>query len=363
VSAETDDLAEFLRQAARLSPVLMLAYLRSMRDLARAITTESLVRLLERGDLGAIVAELLPRTVTDAAFVPMQFALRQIMEAAGAREFAQIPSAPVGGGAVPVPIASVRFNVLSPSVTKALATFETKVLDEVAADVRGAVQLELADLIRSGANPRAMATAIKGMLGLSPAQEQYILNYRAQLEALADPKVRAALRAALARGDTPAVLDRQLTDGNIDRTVRAAIKNDRALTAAEMDKAEGRYRQNWIRNQAETVSRTATLNLMRESQDLAWEQAVAANKINEADIVDTWITTLDGRERATHHAMHGTQKGFRDVWFVPGVGPQRYPGEDEHNCRCRVWRSLRIRSARERAALPRATRPTPRPAA
>jgi uncharacterized protein with gpF-like domain len=45
-----------------------------------------------------------------------------------------------------------------------------------------------------------------------------------------------------------------------------------------------------------------------------------------------WVTTIDGRQRATHEAMHGTEVQIDQLFPVDG-GVQ-VPGENAYNCRC-----------------------------
>lgn len=324
MSDETEFLDYFEVLARRLTPFVLVAYLKAVRDLVRAMNIDAIARLIEHGGLEAVADAIVSEQLTQAAFHTLQLGLRQVVDTSGAAFFKDIPAGPSQG----VPIARVTFQSLNPNVVRAIEEYETEVIGGITNAMRTTVKEAVREGLKEGVNPRAIALELKEVLGLAPNQEIYVRNYRDELINL-----------------DPAALRRELTDGRLDRTIAKAIRDDTPLTREQIDKAVARYRANWAKWQAETVSRTVTLNAMREAQDLAWDQAIAAGKVTEDDIVDTWITTLDGRERATHHAMHGTQKGYRDVWFVPGVGAQRYPGEDEYNCRCRVWRSLRIRRA------------------
>lgn len=326
---------------ARLSPIMAVAYYRSIRDIVSAIDVDAVALAIEqhRGSV-AVVAILNDRTIA-AAFAPLQSAIRDIVARAGARFYRDTPVGPPDA----VAIARVRFNALDPAVVSTIERFEAEALGEMATTIRGTISKAIAAGLRDGVNPRAIAVRVRSVIGLSPQQEQFVRNYQAELEKLASPQTRALLRSILENQGTPAALARKLTDGNTDRTVRSAILKDRALTPAEIEKGVARYQKNLKAHQAESTSRTLTLNAMRESQLLAWEQAIAAGKVDEGDLIETWFTNLDGRERDTHHEMHGKTKRFAALWYVRNAAPQRYPGEKEYGCRCRVWIAPRVRGA------------------
>lgn len=331
MGAEGEFADYFEALASRLTPSLYVAYLKSLRDMGRAIDVDRVARLLEQGRIREAVEVLFDEGLVNAALEPMRQSLRDIVARAGKNFYRDTPAGPMTA----TPIARVRFQVLDPKVIKAIEAYESKTLAAMTETLRETVRQAITEGLREGVNPREVARGLKDVLGLSPTQEQYIRNYRNELRAL-----------------DPAALERQLTDGNFDRTVAAAIREGRPLTDAEIEKGVARYRANWKRWQAETVSRTVTTNAMREAQRMAWDQAIAAGKVEASELVETWITTLDGRERPAHHQMHGAQKAYDADWFVPGVGRQRYPGESEYNCRCRTWIAPRIRRASELTGAP-----------
>lgn len=327
--------------ARRLTPLASLSYYQAVRDLVRTMDTDSLTRVIETGGASAVVAAFLGDDVLTAALAPIQDAIRSIIARAGARFYKDTPPGPPDA----TPIVKVRFNALAPEVQQVITKYERTVIVSTAQTLRETVQQAVAEGLREGVNPRAIAVRLKGVLGLAPNQEAYLRNYESELRALANADTRAILRGVLNGGKVPGVLSRELSDGTFDRTVKSAILNDRALTNSEINRGLARYTANLEMQQRTTVARTVTLNAMREAQRASWAQAVKAGKVEESELIDTWITTLDGRERPKHHAMHGTQKRHSDDWIVPGVGRQKYPGETEFNCRCRVWTSVRIRRA------------------
>lgn len=338
----------FEAMAWRLTPIVAVAYFKALKDLARSINIEVMTRLLEARNIEGVVALMLNEQVTAAALAPMQQALRDVTARAGVRFYKDTPVGPSSA----TPIARIRFNVLDPNVVTAIERYESVVFSAMTDTLKETVRQFVTAGLNAGVGPREIAKGMREVLGLAPTQEQYLRNYQAELEALSSARTRAILRAVMKRGDTPAVLGRTLSDGNFDRVVRSAITKDIELTPAQIEKGIARYRKNLKANQADTTSRTVTLNAMREAQRMSWDQAIAAGKVAAEELVETWFTNLDGRERPAHHQMHGAQKGYYDDWFVPGVGRQRYPGESEYNCRCRTWIAPRIRRASEIAAPP-----------
>lgn len=93
----------------------------------------------------------------------------------------------------------------------------------------------------------------------------------------------------------------------------------------------------FTRGRAATVARTETHNA---AMDALWDAVDALDVPAESK---TWVCLMDGRERDSHHDLHGTTVDINDPFQAWG-GDLMYPGDDSLdadaseivNCRCSV---------------------------
>lgn len=190
---------------------------------------------------------------------------------------------------------------------------------------RDATRLALVDATARGLNPVAQARAFRASVGLTRRQQAAVVNYRTLLE-----------RAALGERDA---LTRALRDRRFDPSIRRAIRTGEPLTGAHIDRMVARYGERYVKFRAETIARTEALRAVHAGNDEAFRQAVAAGALDPTELVRTWITSLDGRERATHHDASGQTRGLDEPFSVGGWA-LRYPGDpaaparETIRCRC-----------------------------
>lgn len=187
----------------------------------------------------------------------------------------------------------------------------------------------------SGANPKVIAREIRDAIGLTPAQEQIVSNYRVQLES----------------GDLTSALQRELSSGASDRAIVAALRSRSSLRPAQVDLAVDRYRANFIALRAETIARTESQRIAHQASGNAFDQAIRRQAIAADQAVCEWLHSpraLDQRyAREFHRSMHGQQRGWGEP-FESGLGNLlMYPGDPEappeETLRCRCARTVRIR--------------------
>lgn len=311
--------------AYSLQPDLATALLKAFREFGMGYKEGAVADAIAAGDVERASNLIASASVAAVALIPVRSALRDALIRAATYIFRDTPK-----GQVSLARASTvtRFDALDPVITEAAEAFEAPILEEIATEVRQGVLAEIRAQLALGVNPQTVARELRDVIGISGQQVEYLQNYRVELQALS--------RAAL---------DRVLTDGRIDRTVAAAIRSGTPLTEEQITRAMDLYAKNLKAHQATTLTRTTALNAMREGQRAAWKQAVKRGAVDEGDLIDTWHTTMDGRERPTHAAMHLKTKAFSEPWIVPGVGAQDYPGQSEYGCRCVVFTRPRIRRA------------------
>lgn len=195
---------------------------------------------------------------------------------------------------------------------------------EVTDDTRAMIREVLVNGARSGANPRVLAAQIHDSIGLTNYQVGIVENYRRQLES----------------GEYAAALERELSHGQSDRVIAAAMRNDTTLTPEQIDKAVDRYRANMVRYRAETIARTEALKVAHQGSDEMYRQAIASGDIKTNDLEQEWHTSHRGNVRDTHKPMDGQTRPFGEP-FESGAGVAlRYPCdpqapvEEIANCAC-----------------------------
>jgi hypothetical protein len=285
------------RYAASLSPDMAAAIVRAFYGLRDAMGESQLARAIEHGFSDRIFAEILRQAVLNVAFAPVREQMRRATQTAFKYTIPDIPLPPRSAGAV-----SVGFNVLNPRVIDAIQTMETRVITTLETSVRETIRQRVEAGLVAGENPRTIAKGLRDVLGLAPNQELAVRNYEAKLRA----------------GES--------VNGY---TLRNA-KYDTATTEKQITKAVDSYRKSMIAHNAETVSRTATLDALRVGQQLSWQDAIDKGIVDPSRLMRRWAGVMDDRERPEHVAMEGDVAAEG----MPHSNGQMIPGESDYGCRC-----------------------------
>ncbi len=224
----------------------------------------------------------------------------------------------------------VDFNLTHPRAVQVMANRRLRMVNGFMQQQEAATRQALVRGVQQGLGPREVARSFRSSVGLTPSQEQIIANYRQQLENL----------------DSRA-LNRALRDGRFDRTVTRAIKDGRSLSTKQIGKMTDRYRERWISFRAETIARTESLGAVHQGSKEMYEQAIEQGEIAKDDLLRTWLTAQDGRQRDSHDFMHHQERAH-DELFDSGMGNGlEYPGDpgapDEEIAQCRCAVTTRIK--------------------
>lgn len=183
-------------------------------------------------------------------------------------------------------------------------------------------------------NPRETARRFRDSVGLTAKQEQWVRNYRMQLETL----------------DLGA-LDRRLRDRRFDGTVTRAIERSEPLSRQQVDRMVERYRERWVKYRAEVIARTEAIGAVQGGTQEMYRQAFENGTLDQQELERTWDTREDGRQRDAHDAMDGQVRGV-DEAFVSGNGNLlMYPGDRSAPAseiiQCRCVALVRFKSAEQ----------------
>lgn len=320
------------------------AFLDAIADIVSRITLGLIVERLERGDVqGAIDALNIER----AAFGGLAATIQQAFNAGGIAIVSNIPAIkdPEGHRAV------LRFDVRDPAaeewVRQHSATLVQGLTDEALAASRAVIETGLVE----GRGPRSIATDLAGRVsrvtgkreggavGLTEAQVRQIAKARSQL-ASGDP---AQLQA---------FMERSLRDKRFDRTIAKAIREERPIDKATIDRMLTALTNKTLQFRATIIARTETMEAVESSQHEGYRQTMARLGLNLAtDIEKEWRATSGERTRDTHMALHGQKVEGLDTPFQSFSGALlRYPGDrslgapasELIGCRCHPVYRLRF---------------------
>lgn len=318
-------------------------------------TEERLLQLLERGD--ARIARIFNTAITQlrnslnldelATLIEQSRydeALKLIQDTATQLgNGAQLTFIDAGVGAAAfltaADVGHVVFDVVNVRALQAMQAQQLDIIRGFTADQQLTVHEVLMNGIREGLNPRAMARNFRDVVGLTDHQAQAVLNFRRLLEQAGNNEFTA--------GQQREALTRALRDGRFDRSVVAAVNNSRPLSQVQIDRMVTRYSERYVKYRAEVIGRTQALRAVNEGTEEAYNQAIEAGKIDAANLVRSWSTTMDGRERLTHALLNGQQRGWGETWTTIN-GEIRYPGdpsapaEEIINCRCLLTTRIKV---------------------
>lgn len=230
-----------------------------------------------------------------------------------------------GRAAVPVTLPkggelAMRFDISNPNAARFLQRYSFELVRQVSDDTRAGVRQVVLDAFRFGGHPREQARLIRQMIGLTDKQAQAVDNFRVLLET----------------GDREA-LTRALRDRRFDPTLDNALGQaaERQLTAEQIDRMVGRYRERMLASRAENIARTETLRAANAAQETAWEQAAQQGLLNRATLRRQWLVTPDDRLCIWCAAVPEMNVGGVPMggMFRTPLGPIAYPPLHPQ-CRC-----------------------------
>jgi hypothetical protein len=230
------------------------------------------------------------------------------------------------------PTIGISFDPGNPRAAALMRENQLKFVTAFTDAQRAATREALTTGLERGQGFIAPSRVFRDSIGLTANQTQQTESYRRALQ--------SADRNALTRA---------LRDRRFDPSVEAAIDGRRPLTPDKIDTMVGRYRERQLAYRAETIARTESRKVLSEAQVEAMTQTMAATGIQPEDVEKTWLCTLDGRERLTHHMLHGQTRPFAGVFNSVSGAVLRYPGDGaapaSEICNCRCGMTFRILAA------------------
>ena len=220
---------------------------------------------------------------------------------------------------------AITFDVTNPRASAIMRRSRLKFIRDFTRSQRDSTRQALVTALREGFSPIKTARVFRDSIGLTEYQRNAVNNYRRLLEE-----------------NSREALTRDLRDRRSDRSIERALELGEPLSAAQINRMVSRYHQNFLQLRAETIARTESLGAVGLARQESLEQVLEQAQIPPDKVTRIWGTNLDGRERATHHAMNGQRRGLRVPFQSPSGARLMYPGdntapaEEIINCRCVV---------------------------
>ena len=180
---------------------------------------------------------------------------------------------------------SYSFDLLNPAAVEWIKRHTGDLITQITEESKLAIRAIIQDAFENGGHPYKTARQIRQYIGLTERDARAVLNYWKKL--------------------------------NQEANLSAKQVNDMADT----------YARKLLRQRAETIARTETINASAEGQRKLWEQASADNML--LGFERTWIVTPDDRLCQRCSAMKGQRAPIGGVYPNGSSGPTLHP-----RCRC-----------------------------
>jgi hypothetical protein len=317
----SDAVAVFLRAAEGMDPKIASAFIRAIEQIRTRVPAEQIARMIERRDFVSL-ENAFSGHFSSSEWQPYGAAIEQAV-LAGVKATSDTQGVVNG--------AQEDFQIavgLNPRLEQFAITLTSTRIREIDQTTRDTIRQVLQRGLTAGDDPFAIARQIRGSIGLTRRQETAVSNYERMLRAL-----------------DPEALDRKLRDRRSDGTVERAIRNDKALTEAQIRSLVDRYRDRYVKYRANVIARTESIRAVQGAQWELFQDMINKGQIDARQVRRTWIHTGDAHVRNAHlqiPSMNPRGVGQNETFASP-LGPILYPGDPNAlaantiQCRCAVF--------------------------
>ncbi|MHC1549399.1 phage minor head protein [Phyllobacterium sp. K27] len=310
------------------------AFFQGIDAIKSQITLRIVVERLERGDIAGAIDAM---QIEQEAFSALEIALREAYNAGGVSFVENLPKLkdPEGNRVI------WRFGVRDYAGEAFLRDHSAQMVTRIVEDQRVAVRQALETGLSEGRNSRSTALDVVGrinrvtgkreggIIGLTSPQERFVASARAELLS-GNPEL---LRNYLTR---------QRRDKRFDRTVMAAIREGKPISAEMLGRMVGRYSDRLLQLRGEMLARTETMMAIGTARENAMRQQIDAGKVASQDVQKIWRSAADGRVRHTHRVLNGQAISFEAAFQSVSGARLRFPGDPDapineiSGCRCHL---------------------------
>lgn len=323
---------------ADLTPVLRAAFMEAIDDIKSNIVLRRVVERLERGDINGAIAAM---HLDQAAFRPLDEAIRQAFNGGGVATIEQMPTLHDPNGHQIV----IRWDARNLAAEEWLRDHSTSLVSNIIADQQAVIRAALSEGLARGDNPTRTALGIVGRVNrVTGRREGGVLGLTAQQAAYVD-----SARRELLSGDTAALrnyLERVRRDKRFDRTVIKAMKDGKPLPVEAVDRIASRYADGLLKLRADTIALHETFSALGASREIAFRQQIEAGRVQAQHITKTWRHTPQEHPRQQHVRMHGQIVPYDQPFIAPDGTQIRYPHAPgtptRHTVGCKCFAEYKI---------------------
>lgn len=325
------------RLVAKQEKAIADAFRVAMAKAGNAIDRAALIRFLEAGDVERAVQLF---RIERGVLFPLEEAVRNAFIAGGLSVADDLPKGLTG---------AFGFDGGHPRAAKwaqsKAAELVTYTSDENIAAARRVITegLEsnrgLQSVARDLAGRKVGKRRVGGIVGLTEQQTERMMRLRSMLR---DPDQIGDYF----KGNGPRYRE---SDRRFDAMVRRAIRDGKALSAADIDKVAEAYKSKATKARAERVARTEAFTAQASGRDEAYQQVMGRDDVETVTV--RWQHNLSQNPRDDHQAMDGTVITLGEDFVFPDGTRMKHPhdlrGGAEHSVGCKCTAFHRVRLARD----------------
>jgi hypothetical protein len=325
--------------AATWEPILRQAWDEAIDAIKSAIVLKRIVERLERQDITGAVRAL---GIDEVAFRPFEEAIRQAFNAGGIDAVSGMPALRDPDGYQ----VRVMWDIRNLGAEAWLREHSTTLVTNIVADQQMALRTAFEEGLARGDNPTRTAISVAGrvnratgrreggVIGLTSAQERYLVSAREELLSGEPDQLRR-------------YLTRTRRDKRFDRSITVAIRDGKPIPKEAVNRIVSRYADGLLNLRADTIALNETFNALAASKHIAFRQQIEAGKIRADTVTKTWKHT-PGQEhpRLQHIAMQGQKVQFDQPFMAPDGTAIPYPHAPgvpaRHTLGCKCFCEYRV---------------------
>ena len=300
------------------------AFRRAVRGAARNVNIEELSNAIAARD-NSLISDLLG--LSQDRLFPLLEAIRNAFNGSGMSVEKMTPQA-----------ASFNFDGRLPRAEQLIAEAAARLVQNITSEQMEMVREVLADGLIRGRSSKAVARDLVGRgrqltggaIGLTRQQAQAAIRARDELEDLSSDYFR-----------------RKLRDRRFDKTVRKAIKEDKPLSATQIERIVGRYRDRMEGHRALGIAQNETRGALSAGRDEGFRQALDRPGVEA--VTKRWVWNDAGQQnpRIDHQRLSQAPARPFDQDFVMEDGttmshPHDPEAGPEHTMFCRCTAVYRV---------------------
>lgn len=312
---------------ARYSKEVADAFLQAIQGAAAQVDMRALAAAIDAGDLTRVAALL---GFDAGALFPVADAVRNAFIAGGASAATIAPRGAIFG-----------FNGRHERAEAWVAREAGRMIQGITDDTLPMVRAVVQDGVVRGRGGAAVARDITGRLNRATGRRE------GGFMGLTTQQTDAAIRARSELSELDArYFTRKLRDRRYDALVRRSIENGAPLSATDIDRIAGRYRDRMAKYRGEVIARTEAASAIAQGQREGFQQALDSGRV--AGVTRRWQHNNANQNEREDHVYMGSQPAIpidRKFTLPDGTqmdGPHDPAGGAEHNINCRCIAIYRV---------------------